>query len=315
VIYLSVYSGNAISSVSLGGDDIDVSVVDITIEMGEEPIYIIADSHEALIWRFSGAIERVTHVILNANFRDGEKRVRAGVVGLSRSVLHPMQQGNCFAEMELTKLHGAHADRFRNGLIGALTGRDANLVLYSIDSLWTTRQATRFLQPSGIKLLWSEDYVGRRTLPQSGDAIEIWRQIARSQPGGIVDLDPATVVSPVDVKRYTVLPSAAGIAQLIDEGALVPIEWREGLRKGDRWQMGGLTLEEVGSAGYFRLPEGFRIVKPIHFPGGSHMVYNSTYRLYLAPGVPKPEGKPNPNIDCLTDEVTNEVLFGKFCRQ
>ena len=45
-------------------------------------------------------------------------------------------------------------------------------------------------------------------------------ELRRFSPGGVIEIDPAKVVSPVPVASYDVLPQQAGLLQLMRSGAL-----------------------------------------------------------------------------------------------
>src|SRR5205823_3603928 len=93
-------------------------------------------------------------------------------------------------------------------------------------------------------------------------------------PAGVVEIDPATVVSSAKAERYQVLPGHAGLAQLFASGA---IERMEG--HGD-----------------------FFIAKPIpRYPAG----LSGGMRFVLGKGIPVPAGSPD---SCVVSEETGEEI-------
>jgi len=67
------YDSNALSSASIGGSGEETGLVDVRIEAGSEPLYLVLTSYESLVWRFSGATGRVAHVVVSSH-ATGEPR-------------------------------------------------------------------------------------------------------------------------------------------------------------------------------------------------------------------------------------------------
>jgi hypothetical protein len=86
-------------------------------------------------------------------------------------------------------------------------------------------------------------------------------EVARFYPGGVVEIDPASVVASRPVERYVVLPNQPGLLQLVQSGAL------ERNNRGD-----------------------FLIKRQIRFPAELHGAHSA--RFLLLRGVPMPEGSP-----------------------
>lgn len=109
-------------------------------------------------------------------------------------------------------------------------------------------------------------------LPKSAPGEMLWRQVEDDYPGGIAQVDVESVISSHPVKRYTVLPGAAGLAELVDSGALEIIGTSHGLRlragdfKPRIWADKFLVMKK------FRMPAGargkFTLVRNIPVPDG-----------------------------------------------
>jgi hypothetical protein len=67
VVLLSADRGLAISSASLGGQDVSTSVVLVVVEPGDAPLYVIGTASRAVLWRFSGATQRLRHLVWPAD--------------------------------------------------------------------------------------------------------------------------------------------------------------------------------------------------------------------------------------------------------
>jgi hypothetical protein len=234
---------------------------------------------------------------------------RVGVIGLGRATIHFVTRRDCFswARPDL-RPHGDDAERLVSLVLQTMLGRAPDLMLDSTQgNFWTT--IARYDLPSGARH-FNAVYPGARSLPQEGPSAIIWRDLLRLAPSGVVDIDPAAVLSPVPAQRYEVLPGEAGIAQLLDQGVLEAIEWRNALKEGDRVQLGGIGDDKIGQPGYFRAPLGFRIVKPMRFPGGSVSIFSIAGPKFLvARGVPPPTG--DPQAACVIDEETGKILMGE----
>lgn len=63
IILISTIGGGSWSDVALIKKTIETSVVDLQIEKGKEPLYIIARSYRPTIWRLTGVTQRVEHLI------------------------------------------------------------------------------------------------------------------------------------------------------------------------------------------------------------------------------------------------------------
>lgn len=81
VIY--AYSGEGLSSVSLGGDKVVTEVVDVEISAAEKPHYIVLFHGKALIWRFSGRIDTISRIAVLGSQLEGANHV--GVIGVPKN--------------------------------------------------------------------------------------------------------------------------------------------------------------------------------------------------------------------------------------
>jgi hypothetical protein len=111
---------------------------------------------------------------------------------------------------------------------------------------------------------------------QSGPA-DIAREVDRFYPDGVVEIDPAAVVASDKAERYGVLPSQAGLLQLVSAGAL--------------------TKSNNGE---------FHIRQKIRFPAGLAGAHSA--RFLLLRGVPVPDG--NPGHSCVISEETGQPVAG-----
>lgn len=100
----------------------------------------------------------------------------------------------------------------------------------------------------------------------------LWREVQEEYPAGIAQIDPATVVSAHAAGPYSVLPGRAGLAELVDTGALRITGMSRGVRIGD------------GEMKPFTSPDRFRITEKLRLPAGA------TGTFTLPSQVPPPDG-------------------------
>lgn len=254
LVFYGGYEGDALSSASVGGPDQETNVIDVTIEPGIQPVYLVLSSYESMVWRLRGAAQRVASVAVSATKDDNRGHSASGVTGVPADKVSIMPPGcpNYGAAEGLSKrTAGEERTRSRGqSAITAFAGRMPDTVLSSYS-------AGEIFLPSGRVARAAR---GMAPLPAGFDAA-MWRDAERYWPGGLVAVDPDMVTAAAPVARYEVLPSQMGLAQLLGEGAIE------------------------------RSERGYRIVRPIgHFPpsmGGAHSV-----TLVLASGVPMPAGDP-----------------------
>ena len=106
------------------------------------------------------------------------------------------------------------------------------------------------------------------------------------------------------------MPGTAGLAQLVDQGALEPVEFAPGWRHPDgRVDIGSQVKSKAGSPGSFEAPTAFRIVMPMRMPPGHLSVYGVPPKFLLAPGVPMPANLQTGT--CILAEQTRDILSGR----
>jgi len=112
--------GQAISSVTLGDDSMVTEVVDVAVEAADRPLYIALSSSHAVIWRFNGAVESISRVVVFGSTINGASH--AGVIGVPEERLHLIDIDVAMAEqdppnlcelksLELMKMRTASVDQ------------------------------------------------------------------------------------------------------------------------------------------------------------------------------------------------------------
>lgn len=66
---LVVYGGcesDAISSVAVAGPEQETNFMDVVVEPGAMPFYLVLTSYESMVWRLSGSTDRVVRVVVSS---------------------------------------------------------------------------------------------------------------------------------------------------------------------------------------------------------------------------------------------------------
>lgn len=202
------YEGDAISSVAIGGPDNETNLIDVLIEPGSQPLYIVLTSYESMVWRFRGATSRVTNVVLSSSKSVRGRVPAAGAVGLPSNKVAIASRG-C-----LGNFHSTENSTSRE----ALAPLRATLK-QEPDSVFGSYTAQRISLPSGRV---TSANAGETKMPAGFDKA-IWLRAIRYWPAGLVTVDPQQVVSATRAEKYIVLPSQMGLAQLAGSGAITEL--------------------------------------------------------------------------------------------
>ncbi len=289
------YEGDSLASVAIGGPGSETNLIDVAIEPGAAPLYLVLSSYESMVWRLTGTTDRVANVVVSSyasvRVRPGMSRpVGGGAVPTGQRIARPAPSV-LRGKISASGVIGVAARKVtiaRPGCLNYFTGNEAQATRV----MRTTLQRSLGREPDAIFGKYSVQRIalpsGTMTDAKREDAAlprgfdpQMWSDAALFWNGGLVTVDPRQVVAAASVERYRVLPSQMGLAQLIGAGAIR------------------------------RLPNGrLLIVRAIaHMPpgmGGSHSV-----TLQIAPGVPLPPGDPVHSCVILADGTSK----GATCPQ
>jgi Ca2+-binding EF-hand superfamily protein len=240
---------DALSTATIWSQWISTGAGSIDIQPGTGPLYIVVASNGPVIWQLSGAVDRIERLVLA-----GER------TGINESL------------PEQTPLIGA-------------TGVPADRVTI----LGQAGCMSYLAGPSFARLQAAGEAVRRET-GRNPIAIKPRKQIAatalsdelrRFYPGGVVEIDPRTVVASQPVERYEVMPEEAGLMQLERDGSIARNDQGE-----------------------------FMVRRKIRFPAGLHGAHLVRFRIQK--GVAMPEG--DPGHSCVIVEETGMALYnGATC--
>lgn len=215
---LILYGSNdaqALSSVAVGGSDKATTLLDVSIERGTTPLYLMLVSRQSMVWRLSGDTARVSHVVISSSSLAEGDISASGVIGLPKSKV-TISRSNCpeaFGSMSYNE-----PDRARASIQVSL-GRRPDLILSS-------PKAQRLSLPSGDVIRADE----RATPVASGFDPEMWKRAVQNWEAGVANVNPRDIIAVASIEPHGILPGKMGVAQLIGSGALV----REGL---DRYRL------------------------------------------------------------------------------
>lgn len=288
VLLLSAYEGNALSSVTIGSQDIEVRTASIAVEAGDGPLYVVAVSHRPMIWRFTGAVDRLERVVLTSqsnrpNGSRADARPTTGATGLPAEKFVFLPRPACLpAFWEHPSIQSAQTVAIVRGETGKapLIATRYAVSGITIPSMTLAQAEGRQDASPGIVIerdgkSFAIDMSGTPRMRNVPGGLE--SEVARFFPGGVVEIDVANVVASEQPVRYEVLPSQAGLLQLMRSGAL-----------------GRNTRGE------------FLIREKIRFPPGLYGAHSA--RFLLLDGVPPPDG--DPGHSCVVSEATGKALSG-----
>jgi len=291
VVLFSGYQTEALSSVTLGSQDVVVRAGRVVVEPGPEPLYIVISTYSATIWQISGATERIERIVMSSS-QTGPKGGNAqrlslvGATGIAPEQVFFFPRSDClgyFYESPSSSSIGTLA------MVRNATGKEPEVVAsrYSLSSLAAPSGKIETVREQGQQPLVIEKSQG--TLKIVGNSGNVIVQAGPSQardetyrffPGGVVDIDPKTVIASVPPAAYEVLPSQAGLVQLLSTGAV--------------------TQNKVGE---------YIVRQKIRFPPGLAGAHSVTF--LIMKGTPYPDG--DPAHSCVIMEETGERKAGT-CR-
>lgn len=264
VLVFGTYEGAALSNVAIGPSDRRVSVANVVVEPGSQPLYVILASYDAMIWQFTGAVDRIQRVVVASSGPGGNRATRAGVTGIAKErVAFPKAPGclTYFKEKDETA-------RLALQQAEAISGRPrVDIRQGSTYSSWSVSIPAM----SNSK---AEPYPNVAPPPSSDAATDIWDKMRAFNPGGLLAIDAAKVVASDAARPFRTLPQEAGLAQLVEQGAL-------------RVQGGN-----------------FVITRKITFPQDLHGAHSVGF--ILEKGVPLPDGDPGHSCVVTRDP---EIVF------
>lgn len=213
LIVYAPYGGQTISSVFVGSPDIETGVIDVRIEPGAQPLYLVFKTYDAVIWRFTGATERIERVVATGynsarqNGRDARRATAAiGVIGVPRAKVQ-ITGPDCLPRLEDQR------------------EIDSGVPQETLAALFTRKpDVIRADNPVGTlaipSLTMARFKDSQKPAPLPGFDPVIWQDATHFFPGGLASVKASDVVAAEPVGEYDVLPSKFGLSQLVASGHL-----------------------------------------------------------------------------------------------
>jgi Ca2+-binding EF-hand superfamily protein len=207
VVVIGTYGAPALSPLAVGGQDKETDLTVIHVEKGAEPLYLVLDSYESMVWALDGDVRRVVQVVASSFEKAPGGGSAVAVAGVKADKLAALR-GDCLsyfyqpASLEALRAHGVirrSLGRAPDAMVGTYSARAVSIPSGTIEKI--DRAAPALAPPGFDARAWV-------------DAVRFW-------PAGIGTLDRRTIASKTTVAPYEVFPSQAGIAQLIASGAIV----------------------------------------------------------------------------------------------
>lgn len=274
LVELSTRYGTLQSTLAVGGFDLPVRVADVEVENGSEKITLVLRSTCPTVWRISGATTRIHRLLIfcsheqcdESSVEGQTKGLRAGVQGIEKEKI-----------TFIPTRYFAGASRAADPTSKAeIHDRLETFLGRRFDGRFELRDVKKVLVPSGdhrTEPPAGEQWLGAMLRP---DSSIFWLMALEESPYGFADLDAGTIVSEASLARFPVLPGAAGLAQLIDAGALELISAATQTRRGN------ITIQD--GTWQFRFLKKAVIPSLMHF---SSFVFSDS-RFYVARGVDWP---------------------------
>jgi Ca2+-binding EF-hand superfamily protein len=291
VALFSGYQTDALSSVTLGSQDSVIHAGRVIVEPGNDPLYVVISTYSPTIWQFSGAIERIERLVMSSsrtgpNSGDAQQSSLVGATGIAPERITFFSRSNC---LNYFSENPSSSSLQTIATVRNATGKEPEVVAtkYSVSSFTVPSGKIETLQDQRQPPLVIQKSQG--TLNIIGNSSNVIVQAGPSRapdemyrffPGGVIDIDPKTVVASAPAAAYEVLPSQAGLVQLLSTGAL--------------------TQNRAGE---------YIVRQKIRFPAGLAGAHSVTF--LVMKGAPYPDG--DPAHSCVIMEGSGEKK-GAACR-
>jgi hypothetical protein len=232
VVLFSAYEGEALSTTTIGSQDVAVGTATITIEPGREPIYLVVAVGEATIWRVSGAVGRLERLVLTSNKTrprgaTPDERPLVGATGVAAGKVTFLERTGCVRPFTEAP---SSASASAVGVVMRETGKRPDVIAaqYGVAGFSIPSGQVSSQRPAGggpIIVVQREGSLTikgdtKNVIVETGGMGTLERELLRFSPGGVVTINAADVVASAPAEPYVVLPQQAGLIQLVQSGAL-----------------------------------------------------------------------------------------------
>src|SRR5262249_41003479 len=211
-VFVGGGEGRALSNAWIGSQDRVTHVVTVNVKPGPEPLYLVLASEGATIWDVRGATGRIVGLVAHANTAAersgdshgfGERRDKplVGVMGVPRAKIHFTAFTGCLVPPTKQTLEDGSAQEAAALLLGR-----------SADEIGGSKSMGTFTVPA-IQHLPDRPVRNAIRLPKKGRGELLWRNVLGDYPAGVAQIDVGSVISPLPVKNYSILPGNVGLAK------------------------------------------------------------------------------------------------------
>jgi len=208
VVVVSAGKGHALSSVATGGFGGVTTTGTIKIKSGNKPIYLLLLSKDNLLWNLTGAVSRLSMVVVQSG--SGYQGPGSGVRGVPVEKTFFKDRDICFDPF--LPLHAKLEQRSRDNFF-YLTGR-------KFDTTVSSQVLSSVMIPpaeNSAPLAIPKSEKSTRENPKKKPDRLLF-------PGGLVRYSPQDVVSVLPPKPYEVFPGQIGLDQLLANKSIVQLE-------------------------------------------------------------------------------------------
>lgn len=198
--------GQLASSIAVGGQDRETSIVDVRIEPGDGPLFVLLLSKSPVIWDFQGDTQRVVKAVAFSQDHDDAGNPLVGLIGLPETKI-AYGARDCLPVRRLGGFGASNAMRLENQL-GAITRLPVRVAAGDMGAVF-------------LPSLSVERFNTGVAAPEGFDP-DVWWSGTDTFPRGITDPDPAAIASATSVERYNLLPGDFGLARLVHQGVIAP---------------------------------------------------------------------------------------------
>lgn len=323
IIFISAYEGNAISTISVAGQEKETNVIPVQIDNGDEKLYIVAASFSPTIWQFKGDTDRISKLLLAGpratDSNVGEKhKINTGATGVTADKITFQNAHAC----GIANAYNKDPSKKKTALaaLKRILGRQPDLYYseYNVTGFHIFRER--------VNTDISKEIEDSQKNPPDGFDEDLWSKHIQYMPGGVIDLTGEKIVSDSPAIPYEVLPKWAGFSKLAYEGAIIPANNKNSRDNKNSTviisgpgrssitinNIGNIKLEKNGSKVSFERGNRVKIVKNIpYYPSGLYGGYSA--EIIIGKGIKPPKGTPGHSTVIL--EETGKKIAGPGMHQ
>jgi hypothetical protein len=205
VMAIGAREGAALTDLHMGQTENEVTTaLDVNIPQGAGAVHLVVQFHAPTIVRLRGATKRV-QAVTNIGNTIGFTGIASGQLKRFEQLKGECQKGIWDGAVKDDALQKARLSGVFDGFSPVLAVVGYELGDVNLEA--GTANQSQLLEGAVVP-------------GYTGAAAETWSRMLTFHPGGLVEIDPASVVSTQPVQKLPVWPGDAGLASLLDRGVL-----------------------------------------------------------------------------------------------